>query len=797
MQEQVQGNGIEEAQSKVAELKAPHLACIFDEQLEILLDVSSQHFQGFECLAPINGWLVRQTRVLENYYRFAPETSPLAELIRSLFYRTEGVEFELSKKSDRIATYLSPFAIGVLAGELVRCSEEDDIPFRSNYVLSLIRNDEKLLQTLSKQQDLVGQLEILREHAVVSVDQTKGEIERIKKLHEADKIALKRELVARDTVFDTIINSAPGELRKEFRQLALDIDQYSVGKSIKQATSESQKQEWIAYNQVQEQKKRCAQESRQLLLERALDAVEPTLQDAYRQACCEIRRLRAIEQNYPARVNAVRERMAEEIQRAWSESGIDKNLIARYLRSDGSARHFDQYLDSLIASLNPGEVLAKDLVHVVEIIAKLTKPNTAPHDRHVAINALMGALSYRISSSNELYEYLSGVSVVAPQCLVGLNGVATKSSNDFQEGGGEGEFDSLALKWIRRVRLESPTPPLASTRFAVTSNQGKEFCFPDCGETTVRNFINLFLYDPASQRFQVERLKESGLNWDAKVIEFYQKNASSDSTRLQRVHDEWAALLSDMGQGIDYILPYNAPICEIRPGARNAAKVLTTISGAPSFDRLVDALNAINPSVKHIDASTFSFEERDEFKNMIAIHFDGVRIEWYFLKRHYRMYEKWEHAQSEVNLAGMQMVFEDFGSRYNAALLLNIIGASLRRNTVGFVENSDWYQLLNPNEALHALLSTRLDWMEDLESIGLAAIAHPGVRSDTNCCEYVKNILMSISSFDGYQSLRDSIADRIEYENIVELLDIVPRLREKVLTSTADSKFHGRKEMVD
>ena len=68
--------------------------------------------------------------------------------------------------------------------------------------------------------------------------------------------------------------------------------------------------------------------------------------------------------------------------------------------------------------------------------------------------------------------------------------------------------------------------------------------FADCMESTLRNVINLLVYDKDSVSFKLSKLRS--IHPIAAFVEFYQKNANAVDVESDYLHNEWAALVSNI-----------------------------------------------------------------------------------------------------------------------------------------------------------------------------------------------------------------------------------------------------------
>ncbi len=108
--------------------------------------------------------------------------------------------------------------------------------------------------------------------------------------------------------------------------------------------------------------------------------------------------------------------------------------------------------------------------------------------------------------------------------------------------------------------------------------------YPDCGETSLRNFFNIILYRPEDGIFDARRLEDlekthPEMSISPALKEFYQKHSLASEASLQSVRDEWSETVTSRHPGVHYVNPKEGtPQCEIAGGFDNLMTV---------FDRLL------------------------------------------------------------------------------------------------------------------------------------------------------------------------------------------------------------------
>jgi hypothetical protein len=724
---------------------------------------------------------LRQTKILENFYRFSDEQTALGKFLRTMFYRTEGVEFEPTKRPDKITKYLGPFAVGVLAAYISSRSQKHTV----STITALIKEDPYLTVAIDKQLKEYEAIKSLRDGALNIFEQCKYEIGALNEEVKRKKELVKSYSVRRDRLYDTIVNNAPLELKIEIRSfLALS----SSDLASKPAAGSSRDQIAAHYRELA-QKKQARTSQKLALFNTALENASPDLRAEYQDTVAILAQIKELEEQLPAKTAQIRRQAACRIQEAWKNAPVERSFITQHVKALNAGRYLDSYFNTLVQSVDPSKALSEDLPGLIQLSRELASGSIPDTEKRLAGGALIAILSSRLRCDDDLLEYFRGINAVDSRLLSRAGHQALESGRTTLERS-TGPLEQRGLACFYTARIASPVPPIAATRFANYRLAGQSYCFPDCGESTVRNFFNLFLYDPVEQIYDWRRLLNSGLDVDDRLTQFYQRNPRVSDTCSQRAHDEWAELISSLGGNIQYILPFDKPVCEIQPGSENTMRVLRSLTGIGDMQQIATKLMTAGSQVRAVDTSHFIEDGADleDFKNKVIFHYDAVVVEWHFLKRHYRMYEKFagDRASSQGDLANLELM----NLELCPADAVTAGGALLRKYPPKRITEAPWFSRLKAHEALHVLLSARVDWMEDLEALAILGLTHHGIRTTPSCLAYISNIVLSIPSSDGYQALRDSLAERIENSGIEILRPTATLLRERKPQNT----FSQRKD---
>ena len=120
----------------------------------------------------------------------------------------------------------------------------------------------------------------------------------------------------------------------------------------------------------------------------------------------------------------------------------------------------------------------------------------------------------------------------------------------------------------------------------------KDKGFPDCGETSLLNFINALCYNQETKRFEQEILR--ALGFTAPVLAFYEKYPTTEFMGTPQAHGDWAAVVSELPD-VAYSESRGGTkcVCNIKPGFDNLMKVLCHLCfGLHSLDELAQRLRA-------------------------------------------------------------------------------------------------------------------------------------------------------------------------------------------------------------
>ena len=160
--------------------------------------------------------------------------------------------------------------------------------------------------------------------------------------------------------------------------------------------------------------------------------------------------------------------------------------------------------------------------------------------------------------------------------------------------------------------------------------------YPDCGETSLRNFFNTLLYASKPHEFIGNILEK--MNAHQLLIDFYKKYSTADKINTKDAHNDWSQVVSGLPNG-NYL---RSDVCEIAAGIRNMLNIIAAlIPGTTSFDQLADHLMKKNITMKIAHQHPLDNEQYDK-NNVIKITItkpsgQPFQLSWKFEPKHFQM----------------------------------------------------------------------------------------------------------------------------------------------------------------
>lgn len=191
--------------------------------------------------------------------------------------------------------------------------------------------------------------------------------------------------------------------------------------------------------------------------------------------------------------------------------------------------------------------------------------------------------------------------------------------------------EKLIFSVMQDKLASSALPPIIGYGSAEHSSLAMETSeemrtYPDCGETSLRNFFNIVTYDQKSGEFNAEILKKlnsHGNSVQPNLISFYERHKSPGEANLQEVADDWSENVVSKQVGVEYLKPSANPKCEMDAGIDNMMTLINQllhqgVSSSP-IAKATDRYSKINELCNTLERSGFELNwyafELDSYGN--------------------------------------------------------------------------------------------------------------------------------------------------------------------------------------
>lgn len=216
-------------------------------------------------------------------------------------------------------------------------------------------------------------------------------------------------------------------------------------------------------------------------------------------------------------------------------------------------------------------------------------------------------------------------------------------------------------------------PPIIAQQYTV-NYKGESFA--DCGETSLRNAMNIFTFNCATEQFELDWLqdlhKQGKIKLNQKIPWFYNKYPDAkEADRITQVNTEnknpyndWASVVSEL-PGVTYNQEHKG-MCEIMPGLKNMlmvidalffqtdADTLKKMSNQDHIERLTKTMTHKNyrirwTNVNHItdpikrSMIPATYSDVEKYDDNLALTFDVstaggyYSFQWIFLPKHFEI----------------------------------------------------------------------------------------------------------------------------------------------------------------
>ena len=280
---------------------------------------------------------------------------------------------------------------------------------------------------------------------------------------------------------------------------------------------------------------------------------------------------------------------------------------------------------------------------------------------------------------------------------------------------------------LQKFYYNRDIPPICHTKLC----QYRNTLIPDCGESTLRNMINILLWDKQKSCLNVNKLIQAFPHVKKEVVNFYCQFNSFESILSQTAHNEWMEVCSNI-ENVTYLFPPCNPTVEIAPGFYNFKNIICTMFGVNTFENFINALKP--PSLNILI-------DNNDVNKKIIMDFDVSSIEILFIERHFRTFEREQSSKSAWEIKKnflLTMKIHDF---YSYELFISCCL---------FVEGHELPEVIATithlfkcnRTCLLIFLCCRLDLIESRENFCNTILAHPRFKYEL----YAHNLIRAIAN---------------------------------------------------
>jgi hypothetical protein len=611
----------------------------------------------FNYLSPINGLVWYEQGIVENMYRYGDDNDATIKLVKELFYlQRDNISFVPTIRADKPASFFTPIIIGKIMAviESYRVQPKYDDKELITTLKSLMNNAINQAQKIKDAQAEMLQITDERKEQLQRQNTLQTKINNINKQSKKKAGELQAELLTKNKQAVAVI----GKKIKEAKGNAALIESFKTQAQDIHATIrtlEEQSKQTIIITPEQEA------ELNSLDIElKKLQQASAGSKDQFDKIKTNVKRLGEL----PGAIDQLAVLIAHSIR----ESAPEAKFYVSYAT--------EQVLLALLwAKSNPREN---------------ANPKQDITDFLVQLKEYINAENLALWLQEDLYNKQN-----YEQFMKGLDSLPVENVGAFIIDNYEQEISSIFYFRILKTTL----PPIFSgTTVHYIHTDGKIYSFSDCGETSVRNFFDIILYNRERGMLDISYLiglvKEvvsiqEGilLRPSDKLIEFYQKHTIlTDLTAIQ-LYDEWTGVVENLPD-VHYRRPEDseAPFYEIDTGLSNVLMVLNNLLFAhnPAFGALSkkDKLDLICSKLSR-DHFILTWEVENQSPEFVNDHDfltlifkikkeDGSSFGWRFSEDHFVIY-----AEIQLDDPRAEKITQSIGNQLKDAPMLNVINYNI------------------------------------------------------------------------------------------------------------------------
>jgi hypothetical protein len=338
----------------------------------------------------------------------------------------------------------------------------------------------------------------------------------------------------------------------------------------------------------------------------------------------------------------------------------------------GKEKDFQAIAEIIVLALKESRLPPQDYPKYLPeqaLMAFFLKKANHKDDMISLFKGMPGALNHPeilVKGSSKQLDFLSARFEPSEYNPAHLGSNATQTARDLVS-----HPDQLIFSVMQDKLATKALPPILSYGSAKHSAlEGGSY--PDCGETSLRNFFNIVTYDQRNGKFNADHLtslKTPGISIHQKLISFYGTHPNPGEAKNQQVYDAWSEEVASKHEGVRY-LKGTPQQCEINSGMDNMMTVIDRllyhgavgggpIATAPSrsakLDKLCEALSR--------EGFRLKWNKKDQSK--IDSNDTGVEVEfsinekpsfkWEFMGGHFAIQDLTKKTDSWKEAVGEEL----------------------------------------------------------------------------------------------------------------------------------------------
>jgi len=556
-------------------------------QIRGLASVLKPDKQNF---SPVWGAVLWNSPYIENLYRFGLPTSNTVRLARSIFFvHHDDVTFDTTYLATRIATYFTPYLIGQLVGLIDN--------FYNTPVNPEIAEIQKELD--AKKEELKQKTIELR---------AKG----------LSKKKLKSELFQQNPGLFTQITNLNSQL-KSFKDAQNPIAKFK-----------EELESCVTAIEVENQDK-IQKKIKIYYEEKYIPKLESDLAELRKNLASELEKTTdddelKVQQQKEGQLQKDIKQKEEQLPKARKNQdlGIKNSTYKEYKKN---------FLDHLCKSLEETDIFIPNNT-IFLFLSSLWKKTNTKDDFLQYFKGLYDKYNDKEELFNNPQFIANGFSEETVEYSSEDFFTFEKASKEEVKEKYINDIEALAFLYLGYKLFGNH--PLPSEVSMIGGVKYKEFSFPDCGSTALRNFFNAILYNPQTKEFDLEFL--NGFTLNPKFKDFYtQKYKNTKKIRTNQAHDDWAFVTSGL-PGVSY---RKGGVCEINAGIKNMLKVIENLVGIKTFEELAEKFKANGIEVEMSYKHNVTDEKYDK-NNEITFYINkpsskNIEVVWKFSPGHFQI----------------------------------------------------------------------------------------------------------------------------------------------------------------